>query len=185
MLRNLLWVSVLTYAACFAIFPKADREPTPTAPTVPPQTVLYAPVSAPTTVPATSTTTSPPASITTAHDAMQADLAVLELPADIPCQEWVPTALQAGWPAELLPQLLRVVWRESRCLNITDNHPKHNGGDTGPLQLNNVWRNEIAAQFGDEQLINDPYTNFAMGWEIYKWHEANRGCGWEPWRLPC
>lgn len=178
MLKPLLWVSVITYGACFAIFPSEQPEQTPTSPTTPPQTVLIAPVTVPTTVPATTTTL-------TAHDAMQADLAALELPADVPCQEWAPLAMQAGWPVELIPQLLRIVWRESRCVNITDTHVLHNGGDTGPLQLNDTWRDEIAAQFGDASLINDPYTNFAMGWEIYKWHEANRGCGWAPWRKPC
>lgn len=94
-------------------------------------------------------------------------------------------AVQAGWPTDLLPQLLRVMWRESRCLNITDTHPKHNGWDTGPLQLNDTWRDEIATQFGDENLINDPLTNLKMGWEIYKWHDHHRGCGWEPWSIPC
>lgn len=181
MLRTLAWVSIVTYAACFAIFPAEKQADTPTSPTVPPQTVLYAPVTAPTTVPATSTTST----TLTAHDAMQADLATLELPADVPCREWAPLAMQAGWPVELLPRLLKIVWRESRCLNIIAGHPDHNGADSGPLQLNTVWRDEIATQFGDANLINDPYTNFAMGWEIYKWHEANRGCGWAPWRQPC
>ena len=178
MFKHLLWVSAITYGGCLLLLPEAQQTPpTPTTVTMP----------AVVTIPLTTTSTTTSTVAVTAHDAMQADLdsLPLPLPADLPCQEWAPMALDAGWPAELIPQLLRIIWRESRCLNITDTHPRHNGWDTGPLQLNDTWRDEIATQFGDENLINDPLTNLKMGWEIYKWHDHHRGCGWAPWRLPC
>lgn len=181
MFKHLLWVSAITYGGCFLLLPEDD--PTPPSPTVvTAPAVITAPLAPATT---TSTSTSTTVAVLSAHDALQADLAALDMPADIPCQEWAPMAVQAGWPTDLLPQLLRIMWRESRCLNITDTHPKHNGYDTGPLQLNDTWRDEIATQFGDQNLINDPLTNLKMGWEIYKWHDHHRGCGWEPWSIPC
>lgn len=181
MFKHLLLVSAITYGGCFLLIPaKQEKPPSPTVVTAP--AVITAPLPPATTI---STSTSTTVAVLSAHDALQADLAALDMPADIPCQEWAPMAVQAGWPTNLLPQLLRIMWRESRCLNITDTHPRHNGWDTGPLQLNDTWRDEIATQFGDENLINDPLTNLKMGWEIYKWHDHHRGCGWEPWSIPC
>ena len=144
MFKHLLLVSAITYGGCFLLIPaKKENPPSPTVVTAP--AVITAPL------PPASTTSTTVAALN-AHEALQADLAALDLPADIPCQEWAPLAVKAGWPTDLLPQLLKIMWRESRCLNITDTHPKHNGSDTGPLQLNNTWRDEIATQFGDQPL---------------------------------
>ena len=103
------------------------------------------------------------------------------LPADVPCQEWAQTALEAGWHWELLPEILTIAHRESRCQNIIEGHPKWNGHDRGPLQINQVWLDEIEAKFGHWEYVNDPYHNFAWAWEMYIWFDANHGCGFEPW----
>jgi hypothetical protein len=103
------------------------------------------------------------------------------LPADVPCQEWTQTALDAGWHWELLPEILTIAHRESRCQNIIEGHPKWNGHDRGPLQINQVWLDEIEDKYGHWEYVNDPYHNFAWAWEMYIWFDANRGCGFDPW----
>jgi hypothetical protein len=97
------------------------------------------------------------------------------------CEELAPIALQAGWPQELLPEILTIAHHESRCQNIIEGHPKWNGSDSGPLQINQVWLDEIEAKYGHSEYVNDPHYNFAWAWEMYIWFEANRGCGFDPW----
>ena len=124
-----------------------------------------------TTIPATTTTV-----IT-----LPEDFYAPALDADVPCQEWTQTALDAGWHWELLPEILTIAHRESRCQNIIEGHPKWNGHDSGPLQINQVWHDEIEAKYGHSEYVNDPYHNFAWAWEMYIWFDANRGCGFDPW----
>ena len=103
------------------------------------------------------------------------------LDADVPCQEWAQTALDAGWTFDLLPEILTIAYRESRCLNIIDGHKNFNGHDRGPLQINQVWLDEIKDKYGHWEYVNDPRYNFAWAWEMYIWFDANRGCGFDPW----
>ena len=103
------------------------------------------------------------------------------VPVGSKCEELAPIALQAGWPQELLPEILAIAHRESRCQNIIEGHPKWNGHDSGPLQINTVWHDEIEAKYGHSEYVNDPYHNFAWAWEMYIWFDANRGCGFDPW----
>ena len=107
------------------------------------------------------------------------------LPADVPCQEWAQTALDAGWPWELLPELLREVWSESRCQNVIEGHPQWNGHDRGPLQINQVWLDDVEAKYGDWRVINDPRYNFAWAWEMYRWYDDHGYCGFKPWSRKC
>ena len=146
---------------------------TVTAPT--PRTVVITPVPS----------TPAPTTTTTAHDAMQADLDALALPADTPCQEWAPLVLEVGWPVEEVVNVLEEMWQESRCLNIIPGDPRWNGGDHGLMQINEVWRNEVEDLFGSWERINEPAVNLAMALEIWRWHDEHRGCGWEPWSRPC
>lgn len=156
------------------IAPAIVTEPTP-------RTVVINPI------PSTplSTTSTILSTTTTAHDALQADLAAVDLPIDTPCQEWAPLALKVGWPQEELVNVLEEMWQESRCLNIIPGNDRWNGGDHGLMQINEVWADEVANLFGSWERINDPEVNLAMALEIWRWHEANRGCGWEPWSRPC
>ena len=142
------------------------------------QTVVITPVA---TTPTTTTTTT----TTTAHDVMQADLETFGLDESVPCQQWAPLALEVGWPVEELQNLLEEMWQESRCMNIIPGDPKWNGGDHGLMQINEIWSNETAHLFGSWQAIDDPKVNLAMALEIWRWHQANHGCGWEPWSRSC
>lgn len=136
---------------------KVNIQETPTASTV----VITTPKTT-TTIPETTTTTT-------------------LVPVGSKCEELAPIALQAGWPQELLPEILAIAHRESRCQNIIEGHPKWNGHDSGPLQINTVWHDEIEAKYGHSEYVNDPYHNFAWAWEMYIWFDANRGCGFDPW----
>ena len=147
--------------------------------TPPPRTVHITPV--PTTALATTITSDAPK---TAHEALQADLGILIAP-NTPCQEWAPLALEVGWPADELVNVLEEMWQESRCQNIIPGDPRWNGGDHGLMQINEVWANETADLFGSWERIDDPAVNLAMALEIWRWHEINRGCGWSPWNRPC
>lgn len=156
------------------ISPAIVTEPTP-------RTVVIMPVPS---TPAPTTTVAP-TTTTTAHDAMQADLDALALPADTPCQEWAPLVLKVGWPHEEVVNVLEEMWQESRCLNIIPGDPRWNGGDHGLMQINRVWREEVEHLFGSWDRINEPAVNLGMALEIWRWHDANRDCGWEPWSRPC
>jgi hypothetical protein len=155
--------------------PAIITEPTP-------RTVVIAPVES-TAVSTTSTT--PATSTTTAHDALQADLAIPILDPSVPCQQWAPLALKIGWPEDELVNVLEEMWQESRCLNIIPGTDQWNGGDHGLMQINTVWKDEVEHLFGSWERINDPEVNLAMALEIWRWHDAHRGCGWEPWSRPC
>jgi hypothetical protein len=145
---------------------KVNIQETPTASTV----VITTPETTITTVIPETTTTIPETTTTTTL-----------VPVGSKCEELAPIALQAGWPQELLPEILTIAHRESRCQNIIEGHPKWNGHDSGPLQINQVWLDEIEAKYGTWEVVNDPHYNFAWAWEMYIWFEANRGCGFDPW----
>lgn len=101
------------------------------------------------------------------------------------CEELAPIALQAGWPQELLVDVLEEAWSESRCQNVVPGHPKWNGHDHGPLQINQVWSNEVEDFFGSWDMVNDPLVNFTWAWEMYKWFDDHKGCGFIPWSRKC
>ena len=134
-------------------------------------------------------TTTPPTTVapttTTTVVTLPEGFSLPTLPADVPCQEWTQTALDAGWPWHLLPELLREVWSESRCQNVIEGHPQWNGYDRGPLQINQVWLDDIEAKYGTWEVVNVPHYNFAWAWEMYRWYDDHKGCGFIPWSRPC
>lgn len=147
--------------------------------------VSITPTETPTTTSVLATVPPTLAPTTTTTTLLAPDWTPPTLPADVPCQEWTRTALDAGWPWELLPELFREVWNESRCQNVIEGHPQWNGHDRGPLQINQVWLDDIEAKYGDWRVVNDPRYNFAWAWEMYKWYDAHGYCGFKPWSRPC
>lgn len=168
------------YLALVSIFGSHSPEPetTPTSVTTP--EILYSPIpQAPvttyrTTVEQSTTSTTTP-------------LPVVLVGPDTPCQEWIPLAVQQGWPADrdVLETLASVIYKESRCVPIVPGDGYFNGHDHGLTQLNTVWLDEAATILGDPALIDTPAGNLKMAWHIYEWHETHVGCGWQPWGLKC
>ena len=142
-----------------------------------------------TTVAPAVTTTTPPTTVapvtTTTVLTLPEGFSLPTLKANVPCQEWTQVALEAGWPPHLLSELFWEVWSESRCQNIIEGHPNWNGHDRGPLQINQVWLDDIEAKYGTWEVVNDPRYNFAWAWEMFKWYEYHKGCGFIPWSRPC
>jgi hypothetical protein len=162
----------LTIAAAVLVGCSGQVSTQEALPTIPPTTTTTPEVATTTT---TTTTTVAPTTTTTST----------LVPADAKCAELAPIASAAGWPQELLIDVLDEAWQESRCLNIIEGHPKWNGHDSGPLQINQVWHNEIEDKYGDWRYVNDPYHNFAWAWEMYIWHDHHKGCGFKPWSRKC
>lgn len=114
------------------------------------------------------------------------------------CPEWYIVAANAGWPSELLPDILDEAWNESRCLPIGpdsaypkywagDNYSKFwNGHDYGVLQINRAAHHVyVESLFGDMDALVDPANNFAFGWRLYSELEARGRCGFKPWSRKC
>lgn len=134
------------------------------------------------TTPETTTTIVVPETTTTIPETTTTTTLV---PVGSKCEELAPIALQAGWPQELLVDVLEEAWSESRCLNIIPGHPNWNGSDYGPLQINRVWSNEVEDFFGSWDMIQDPLVNFTWAWEMYRWFDDHKGCGFIPWTRKC
>jgi len=112
---------------------------------------------------------------------------------DTKCQEWFQTAITVGWPnnTETLEKLGRLLWKETRCLNVTplSSDPelakRFNGSDHGIAQIN-----EIHTKYA-EQLFNMPFAeamsdatlNLRFAFLLYSDIAETGGCGWKPWRL--
>jgi hypothetical protein len=173
--KLILVVPTLLIAAVYAVVSSTDSS-TETAPVKPVRVdaIDYT----------TTTTTVAPATTTTVIT-LPEGFSIPTLKPNVPCQEWTQVALDAGWPPHLLSELFWEVWSESRCQNIIEGHPNWNGHDRGPLQINQVWLDDIEAKYGTWEVVNDPRYNFAWAWEMFKWYEHHRGCGFIPWSRPC
>ena len=111
-----------------------------------------------------------------------APVVIVEVSDDTKCQQWLQTALQAGWPNErkILDRLGYICWRESRGIPDADSGPDH-----GLMQINSIhtkWINDLG--WTHEQM-KDPLINLRFAWLLYSGREANGQCGWTPWSLSC
>jgi hypothetical protein len=166
---------VLCAAVLTACATAANGAPV-SAPTQPNPTVTLNPVTTtmpPTTLPQTTTTTAP-----------------VVVPSDTPCAEWLPLAVQVGWPndTDILQTLGRIMWRESRCQPdaCSKSDSDRPCRDYGLTQGNWTAHHEWWADLGitpDEMF--DPATNLRWAWLLYSGREARGQCGWQPWSKPC
>jgi hypothetical protein len=105
---------------------------------------------------------------------------------DTKCQEWLPLAVEMGWPNEthILQRLGQVMWKESRCTAQIVSKT----GDHGLTQVNATahksWAEEI---FGIpfEEAMSDPAKNLRFAFLLWNSREEAGKCGWQPWSLPC
>lgn len=124
----------------------------------------------------TSTTTAPTTTVPATTT-----LPPLVLPEGTPCVEWAPLARQVGWADENIPQLLRIIWRESRC-----QPGAWNGHDAGLTQINQIhteWLNQMGLNHPDSMF--DPELNLRFALDLFQSRERAGKCGWKPWSMPC
>jgi hypothetical protein len=112
---------------------------------------------------------------------------------DTKCQEWFQTAITVGWPnnTETLEKLGRLLWKETRCLNITPMSSDHeladrfNGHDHGVAQINEIHTKYVEQVFNMPfaEAMSDPTLNLRFAYLLYSDIAEGGGCGWKPWRL--
>ena len=112
---------------------------------------------------------------------------------DTKCQEWFQTAITVGWPnnTETLEKLGRLLWKETRCLNITplSSDPKlaerFNGSDHGIAQVNEIHTRYVEQVFNMPfaEAMSDPTLNLRFAYLLYSDIAEGGGCGWKPWKL--
>ena len=107
---------------------------------------------------------------------------IVDVSDDTKCQQWLQTAIEAGWPNErkILDRLGYVMWRESRCTPTADSGPDH--GLTQINQIHTKWITDLGWTLED---MKDPAKNLRFAWLLYSGREANGQCGWTPWSLKC
>ena len=107
---------------------------------------------------------------------------IVEVSDDTECQQWLQTALEAGWPNDrkILDRLGFVMWRESRCQPTADSGPDH--GLTQINQIHTQWITDLGWTLEE---MKDPAKNLRFAWLLYSGREANGQCGWTPWSLSC
>lgn len=131
---------------------------------------------------ATTTTTS-----TTTTTTTQPSTTVVPVPAETKCQEWFPIAISVGWPnnLETLEKLGRLLWKETRCQNVSYTHPQFNGHDHGVAQINQIHRKYVEQLFAMpmEESMSDPTLNLRFAFLLYSDIAETGGCGWKPWSL--
>jgi hypothetical protein len=117
----------------------------------------------------------------------QPSTTVAPVPYETNCQEWFPTAISVGWPndTETLMKLGRLLWKETRCLNVSYTHPQFNGHDHGIAQINEIHRSYVEQVFNMpmEESMSDPTLNLRFAYLLYSDIADKGGCGWRPWRL--
>ena len=130
----------------------------------------------------TTTSTSDPVTSTTA-DAPEVRLTIpsttdTSVADGAKCPEWWATAAAMGWPAELLPTLDEVMWRESRCQADATN-----GADHGLVQVNwATWQHLVKSLGHDKQALYVPAVNLFIGRLIYLAAvNSDYRCPWSPW----
>jgi hypothetical protein len=188
-LKRLAIISITTYALCalWAITGvQGNTEPLQTLPV--PSTVtlgMLTPQQLEDRAEALTETTTTTAATTTTTT--QPSTTVVALPTEIKCQEWFPTAISVGWPnnPETLEKLGRLLWKETRCLNVSYTHPSFNGHDHGVAQINVIHRAYVEQLFNMpmEESMSDPTLNLRFAYLLYSDIAETGGCGWKPWRL--
>ena len=188
-LKRLAIISITTYALCalWAITGvQGNAEPLETVPV--PSTItlgMLTPqqledraeelIETTTTTAVTTTTTTQPSTT------------VVSVPSEVHCQEWFPIAISVGWPnnPETLEKLGRLLWKETRCLNVSYTHPSFNGHDHGVAQINQIHRAYVEQLFDMpmEESMSDPTLNLRFAFLLYSDIAETGGCGWKPWRL--
>jgi hypothetical protein len=188
-LKRFLLLSFATYGLCalWAITGVQDTTVTLQAPPVP-QTItlgMLTPQQLEERAEQLTTTTTSTTTSTTISTVPFTRLA--DFDPDTKCQEWFQTAITVGWPnnTETLEKLGRLLWKETRCLNVSYTHPQFNGHDHGVAQINQIHRKYVEQLFDMpmEESMSDPTLNLRFAYLLYSELEETGSCGWKPWSL--
>ena len=106
--------------------------------------------------------------------------------ADSACGEWAGLAFDVGWSADDIPELLRIMNRESRCL--PDACSQSDSGrvcrDWGLMQINEYsWRTTIINQGYQMSDMWNPELNLRFALWLYLYSKDKNGDGWQPWDM--
>ena len=106
------------------------------------------------------------------------------------CEEWVATAVSAGWSVDQLDTLLYIIYRESRCrpdaCSTPDRPDLRRCRDWGLTQINDYsWKRTIRGFGLSMEYMMDPYWNLWMARWLYDYSVGSTGCGWTPWNIRC
>ena len=188
-LKRLAIISITTYALCalWAITGvQGNAEPLQTVPV--PSTItlsMLTPQQLEDRAEALTETTTTTATTTTTTT--RPSTTVVSVPSEVHCQEWFPTAISVGWPnnPETLEKLGRLLWKETRCQNVSYTHPSFNGHDHGVAQINQIHRRYVEQLFNMpmEESMSDPTLNLRFAYLLYSDIVEGGGCGWKPWSL--
>jgi hypothetical protein len=113
-----------------------------------------------------------------------------EVVAQDKCVEWTATALAAGWQPDDLPRLMRVMYRESRCLpdacSIPDRPDLRRCRDWGLMQINDYsWKTTVRSYGFQMEHMHNPFWNLWFARWLFEYSEDRNGCGWQPWYGKC
>jgi len=142
----------------------------------------------------TATTTTSTTTSTTSTSSTVPFTRLADFHPDTKCQEWFQTAISVGWPnnTKTLEKLGRLLWKETRCLNITplSSDPElvkwFNGHDHGIAQINEPVHTKYVEQLFNmpfAEAMSDPTLNLRFAYLLYSDLEETGRCGWKPWKL--
>jgi hypothetical protein len=102
------------------------------------------------------------------------------------CAEWGFVALSAGWKPDELPQLFRIMHRESRCIpdacSVTDRPDQRRCRDWGLMQINDYsWKSTVRKLGFEMSQMHDPYWNLLFARWLFEYSEERNNNGWQPW----
>lgn len=102
------------------------------------------------------------------------------VPSDARCPAYWQAARDAGFPLSELPNVDRIMWRESRCK--PNAHNKAN--DTlGLMQISGSWTTLLRTNIVLESTkhLLDANTNLHAAFVLYQYNMRKHGWGWLPW----
>lgn len=106
--------------------------------------------------------------------------------ADGNCPQWAGLAFDIGWPVDQIPELLRIMNRESRCLPeaCSESDSGRVCRDWGLMQINEYsWRSTIRKQGMEMADMWNPELNLRFALWLYQYSEERNGDGWQPWDM--
>ena len=85
----------------------------------------------------------------------------------------------------------RLLWKETRCLNITplstdpELAKRFNNSDHGIAQVNEIHTKYVEQVFNMPfaEAMSDPTLNLRFAYLLYSDIAEGGGCGWKPWKL--